>query len=105
MRYLNTVFSIIVLLAIITFCVNNIQEFTLTFLGYRLVVPLQLWVLMVAFFVAGTVPILVVEIPARAGRYLRRRALRAKVRGLEDALSRVLPPAGAPGKEISEKSQ
>lgn len=100
MRYLNMVLSILILLAIITFCVNNIQEFTLTFLGYHLVVPLQLWVLMVAFFVAGTVPIIVVEIPVRASRFLKRRALKAQVKGLEESLSRAM---ASTGKEVSEK--
>ena len=104
MRYLNTVFSMLFLLANIVFCVNNIQEFTLTFLGYRLVVPLQLWVLMVAFFMAGMVPILMVEIPVQAARFLKRRTIKAQIRELEESLSRITPSTGEPGKELPEKT-
>jgi len=104
MRYLSIVLSLLFLLAIITFCVNNTQEFTLSFLGYRLVVPLQLWVLMVTFFVAGMVPIVMVEIPVQIARFFRRRAVKARIRELEGSLARLAPSAGEPGKEVPDKT-
>ncbi|HPI91628.1 MAG TPA: LapA family protein [Deltaproteobacteria bacterium] len=103
MRYLNTVLSILVLLAIITFCVHNTQEFTLNFLGYQLLIPLQLWVLMVVFFIAGMVPILVVEIPVQAARFMRIRALKVRIRDLDAEISRASAATGEPGKDVSEK--
>lgn len=103
MRYLNIVLMIVFLAALITFCVNNTQEFTLTILGYRLMMPLQLWILMAAFFVAGMAPIIVLEIPSQATRFLRMRAMRTQIRELEKALARTSGSTGKPGKEVSEK--
>lgn len=103
MRYLNTVLAVLFLLAIITFCVNNTQEFTLAFLGYRLTASLQLWALMVAFFVMGMVPVVAVEIPVRSARYLRRRAVKDEIRNMEQAIARSESSAPDPGKEVPEQ--
>jgi len=89
MQYVKIVFSILMLLVVITFCVNNTQSFTLTYLGYRLSVPLQLWTLMVIFFVAGVVPIMVIEFPRQITRHLKMRAMKNQIRLMEDSLRRL----------------
>ena len=86
MPYVRIVFSLVMLLVVITFCVNNTQEFSLSFLGYRLMVPLQFWTLMVIFFVAGMAPVIALEIPRQASHFLRMRALRAQIRQMEASL-------------------
>ncbi len=86
MRYVNIVATILFLLFVITFCVNNTQGFSLSFFGYRLMGELQLWMLMVIFFAAGMVPIIVSELPGRAERFMRIRALKARIRDLEEQL-------------------
>jgi uncharacterized integral membrane protein len=86
MRYLRIVFSILMLLVVITFCVNNIQGFTLSFMGYRIMAPIQLWTLMLVFFVAGMVPIMAIELPRQASHYLRMRTIKNQIRQTEDAL-------------------
>jgi uncharacterized integral membrane protein len=88
MRYVNIVVTTLFLLFVITFCVNNTQEFSLSFLGYRLTVELQLWMLMVMFFVAGMVPVVVSELPAATERFMKIRSLKARIRGLEEQLRR-----------------
>ena len=94
MRYVNIVVTILFLLFVITFCVNNTQEFSLSFFGYRLTIELQLWMLMVIFFVAGMVPVVVSEIPDRTERFMKIRALKTRIRDLEEQLRR--PSAGDP---------
>lgn len=101
MRYLNIVFTIIMLLVVITFCVHNTQEFTLTFLGYRFMMPLQLWMLMVVFFVAGMIPIMAVELPLQTSHYLKMRSLRAQISRTEDEMRRL---SGSPGGSANEPS-
>jgi uncharacterized integral membrane protein len=86
MQYLRIVFSILMLLVVITFCVNNIQGFTLSFLGYRLAFPLQLWTLMLIFFVAGMVPIMAIELPRQASHYLKIRAIKSQISQAQDSL-------------------
>jgi uncharacterized integral membrane protein len=87
MQYIRIVFSILMLLVVITFCVNNTQSFTLSFVGYKLLVPLQLWTLMVIFFVAGMVPIFTLELPRQAAHYMQMRALKARIREMETSLA------------------
>jgi uncharacterized membrane protein YciS (DUF1049 family) len=86
MQYLRIVFTIAMLLVVITFCVNNTQGFALSFLGYRLMVPLQLWTLMIIFFAAGMVPIIVIELPRHASHYMRMRSLKSQIRQMEESL-------------------
>ena len=98
MQYLRIVFSILMLFVVITFCVNNIQAFTLSFLGYRIMVPLQLWTLMVVFFVAGMVPIIAIELPRHASHYLRMRAIKNQIRQAQDTLRQIGGSPGEPAK-------
>jgi uncharacterized integral membrane protein len=98
MQYLRIVFSILMLLVVITFCVNNTQGFTLSFLGYRLMAPLQLWTLMLVFFVAGMVPIMAIEIPRQASQYLRMRAIKNQIKQAQDTLRQVGGSPGEPAK-------
>jgi uncharacterized integral membrane protein len=93
MQYLRIVFSILMLFVVITFCVNNTQAFTLSFLGYRFMAPLQLWTLMLVFFVAGMVPIIALELPRHVSHYLRIRAIKSRIRQEEDTLRQL---AGSP---------
>ena len=86
MQYIRIVFSILMLFVVITFCVSNTQGFALSFLGYRLMVPLQLWTLMVIFFAAGMVPIIVIELPRQASHYMRMRSLKSQIRQMEESL-------------------
>jgi uncharacterized integral membrane protein len=98
MQYLRIVFSILMLFVGITFCVNNIQGFTLSFLGYRTMMPLQLWTLMLVFFVAGMVPIIAIELPRQASHYLRMRAIKNQTRQAEDTLRQLGGSPGEPAK-------
>jgi len=86
MQYMRIIFALVMLLVVITFCVNNTQAFTISFLGYRLVVPLQLWTLMLIFFMAGMVPILVLELPKQVSHFLRMRNVKSRIRQTEAAL-------------------
>ncbi|HVN71141.1 MAG TPA: LapA family protein, partial [Desulfomonilia bacterium] len=52
-------------------------------------VPLQLWTLMVIFFVAGVVPIMVIEFPRQITRHLKMRAMKNQIRLMEDSLRRL----------------
>jgi uncharacterized integral membrane protein len=98
MQHLRIVFSILMLFVVITFCVNNIQGFTLSFLGYRIMVPLQLWTLMLVFFVAGMVPIIAIELPRHASHYLRMRAIKSQIRQEQDTLHQHGSSPGEPAK-------
>jgi len=98
MQYVKIVFSILMLLVVITFCVNNTQSFTLSYLGYRLAVPLQLWTLMIIFFVAGMVPIMIIEFPRQITRHLKMRTLKNDIRLMEDSLRRLAESPGDPSK-------
>jgi uncharacterized integral membrane protein len=103
MHNLRIVFSIFLLLVVITFCVNNTQSFTLSFLGYQLLVPLQLWTLMVIFFVAGMVPIMVIEIPRQASHYMQMRFLKAQIKQMEASLRSLKGSAEETSKQAPEK--
>ena len=94
MQYLRIVFTILMLFVVITFCVNNIQAFTLSFLAYRIKVPVQLWTLMLAFFVAGMVPIIAIELPRQVSHYLRMRSIKNQIQQAQDALRQL---GGSPG--------
>jgi uncharacterized integral membrane protein len=98
MQYLRIVFSIVMLLVVITFCVNNIQGFTLSFLGYRIMAPLQLWTLMLVFFVAGMVPIIAIELPRQASHYLRMHSIKNQIRQAQDTLRQLGGSPGEPAK-------
>ena len=89
MQYMRIIFALVMLLVVITFCVNNTQEFTLSFIGYRLVAPLQLWTLMLIFFVAGMIPILALELPKQVSHFLRMRSVRSRIRQTETALKQL----------------
>ncbi|HPS94331.1 MAG TPA: LapA family protein [Deltaproteobacteria bacterium] len=93
MRYLKIVFVIVMLLVVIIFCVQNTESYVLSFAGYRLAVPLQMWVLLAIFFVAGMVPILVLELPRAVTHYRRMRPLKAQISSMEKQLENpgVLP--------------
>lgn len=93
MRYTRIIFTLVMLLVVITFCVNNTQAFTLSFLDYRLDVPLQLWMLILIFFVAGMVPILVLELPRQAAHFLRMRTIKSRIRQADADLRQL---AGSP---------
>lgn len=98
MQYLRIVFSVLMLFVVITFCVNNIQAFTLSFLGYRIMMPLQLWTLMLGSFAAGMVPIIAIELPRHASHYLRMRAIKNQIRQAQDTLHRLGGSPGEPAK-------
>ncbi len=98
MQYMRIVFSILMLLVVITFCVNNIQGFTLSFLGYRIMAPLQLWTLMLVFFVAGMVPIMTIELPRQASHYLRVRVIKRQIKQAQDTLRQLGGSPGEPAK-------
>jgi uncharacterized membrane protein YciS (DUF1049 family) len=96
MQYMRIVFSLVMLLVVITFCVNNTQAFTLSFMGFRLAVPLQLWTLMLIFFVAGMVPILVLELPKQASHYLRMRTIKGRIKQAQRTLKQLGGSASTP---------
>jgi uncharacterized integral membrane protein len=86
MHYLKTAFIIFILFIVIIFCVNNSESFSLSFVGYHLTFRLQLWMLMVIFFIAGMVPILLSELPSSVSRFKRVRSLKAQIRKMEAEL-------------------
>jgi uncharacterized integral membrane protein len=96
MQYLRIVFSILMLLLVITFCVNNIDGFTLSFLGYRTTAPIQLWTLMLVFFVAGMVPIMAIELPRQASHYIRMRSVKNQIKQAETTLRQLGDSPGKP---------
>ncbi len=96
MRYLKTVFVILLLFFIIIFCVHNTGSFDLSFIGYRLIVPLQLWMLLLIFFIFGMVPIFLMEFPRMVLHFKKMRSLKARVARMEKQLAE--PPASAPEK-------
>ncbi len=89
MRYLSVVLWVLAIIVIVVFFVNNTQEFTLEFAGYRMARPFQLWVLMLCFFLAGTLPVALVQLPAYARRLRRVHALRRRMRSLQHELSTI----------------
>jgi len=93
MRYAGLALSMGVLLAFIVFLVNNSQEFRLGFMGYELEAPLALWILMLVFFAAGTLPVLATEVFRSVRTRVRRRVLEAEIRSLEEELSSGSGPA------------
>jgi uncharacterized integral membrane protein len=86
MHHVRTAFVIFILFIVIIFCVNNSESYSLSFVGYHLAVRLQLWMLMVAFFIAGMVPILLSELPRTVAHFSRMRSLKAQIRKMEAEL-------------------
>jgi uncharacterized integral membrane protein len=86
MRYLKIAFVILMLFVVMVFCVNNIDEFSLSFLGYPLTDHTQLWMLLAISFVAGMVPIFIIELPRSIAHFSRTRSLKAQMRQLKSRL-------------------
>ena len=91
MRYLKTAFVIFMLFFVIIFCVHNIDSFSLTFLGYHLVVPMQLWMLMLTFFIAGMVPIFLVEFPRMVTHFKKMHSLKVQIAQMEKQIANPSP--------------
>jgi uncharacterized integral membrane protein len=91
MHYLKTAFVIFLLFFVIIFCVHNIDSFNLSFLGYHLVVPMQLWMLMLIFFIAGMIPIFLVEFPRLVAHYKKMHSLKAQIAHMENQLANPSP--------------
>jgi uncharacterized integral membrane protein len=96
MRYLKTVFVILLLFFIIIFCVHNTDSFNLSFLGYRLIMPLQLWVLLLLFFIFGMVPILLMKFPGMVLHFKKMHSLKTQIARMEKQLAE--PPPSPPEK-------
>lgn len=105
MRQLSLVAWIMGILVIVTFFVNNTQEFVLAFAGYTLVRPVALWVLMLGFFVAGTIPVMVLEVPLALKKMLRVRTLKARAKEIRRELSRVSSSAGGSPEGVFDQAQ
>jgi uncharacterized integral membrane protein len=87
MRYLKAAFVIFMLFFVIIFCIHNTDRFSLSFLGYHLMVTLQLWMLLVIFFIAGMVPIFLMEFSRMVMHYRKMRSLRAQLSQMESQLA------------------
>jgi uncharacterized integral membrane protein len=87
MRYLKTAFVILLLFIIIIFCVHNTDSFNLSFLGYHLIMPLQLWMLLLIFFIAGMMPIFLMEFPRMVLHYKKMHSLKTKIAQMEKQLA------------------
>jgi uncharacterized integral membrane protein len=98
MRYLKIAFVILMLFVVMVFCVNNIDEFSLSFLGYPLTDHTQLWMLLAIFFIAGMVPIFIIELPRSIAHFSRMRSLKAQMRQLESRLDKNVQLPGDPKK-------
>jgi len=94
MRYLKTVFVILLLFFVIIFCVHNTDSFNLSFLGYRLIMPLQLWMLLLIFFVFGMVPIFLMEFPRIVLHFKKMHSLKTQISQMEKQLAD--PPPSSP---------
>jgi uncharacterized integral membrane protein len=103
MRYLGMAVSTALLIAFIVFFVNNSQEFRIGFLGYELARPLQLWVLMLVFFAAGTLPVGLLEIPRWTRAFLGRRRLKAEIRSIQAELARLSERPGDPLESLPDE--
>jgi len=86
MPYIKTLLLIAVMAVLVVGGVANTQPYTLSFLQWELSRTLPLWLLVLAAFVAGMVPIFIVGLPQKTADFTRLRALNLKRRQLEKQL-------------------
>jgi len=87
MHYIKTLIIIIVLFLLIIFGVNNTQGFVLSFLDYKLIIPVEMWLLLMIFFFAGMIPIFIIGLPEKSATYKQLRALNKKIKQIEKDLA------------------
>ena len=86
MPYIKTLLLIAVMAVLVVGGVANTQPYTLSFLQWELSRTLPLWLLVLAAFVAGMIPIFIVGLPQKASDFNRMRALNLKRRQIEKQL-------------------
>ncbi len=86
MPYIKTLLLIALMAVLVVGGVANTQPFTLSFLHWELTRTLPLWLLVLAAFVAGMIPIFIVGLPQKTADFTRLRALNLKRRQLEKQL-------------------
>ena len=86
MQYMKTLLVLVVILAVVVFGINNTQSFALSFMSFQLIWQTPLWVLLMAAFFAGMVPIFIVSLPEKTAYFNRVRSLRIRQRRLEKEL-------------------
>ena len=86
MPYIKTLLLIAVMAVLVVGGVANTQPYTLSFLQWELTRTPPLWLLVLAAFVAGMIPIFIVGLPQKASDFNRMRALNLKRRQIEKQL-------------------
>ncbi|MEN6472952.1 MAG: LapA family protein [Syntrophaceae bacterium] len=86
MPYIKTLLLIAILAVLVVGGVANTQAYTLSFLQWQLSRALPLWLLVLAAFGAGMIPIFIVGLPQKTADFTRMRALNLKRRQLEKQL-------------------
>jgi uncharacterized membrane protein YciS (DUF1049 family) len=89
MQYIKTLIIIIVLFLLIIFGINNTQGFVLSFLDYKLIIPVEMWLLLMIFFFAGMIPIFIIGLPEKSAAYKQLRALNKKIKQIEKGLASI----------------
>jgi uncharacterized integral membrane protein len=86
MPYIKTLLLIAVMAVLVVGGVANTQPYTLSFLQWEFSRTLPLWLLVMAAFIAGMIPIFIVGLPQKTTDFSRRRALNLKLRQLQKQL-------------------
>ncbi|MBN1635330.1 MAG: LapA family protein [Deltaproteobacteria bacterium] len=86
MQYIKMLIIIVIMIVLIIFGISNTQEYVLSFLNYQLMTPLQMWILLIVFFVAGMIPIFFIGLPEKAAFFRTTRSLRGRIRTIEKEL-------------------
>ncbi|MCD6569898.1 MAG: LapA family protein [Deltaproteobacteria bacterium] len=89
MQYIKTLMIIIVLFSLIIFGVSNTQSFVLSFLDYELIIPVEMWLLLMMFFFAGMIPIFIIGLPEKSATYKQLKALNKKIKQIENDLASI----------------
>lgn len=89
MPYIKTVLVIAVIVLAVIAGVNNTQAYTLSFLHWDLRWAVPLWALLLAAFLAGMLPIIIVNLPAKLTGIKDLHGLRRECRRRERELKTV----------------
>ena len=86
MQYIKMLAILVIMIVLIIFGISNTQEYVLSFLNFQLITPLQMWILLIVFFVAGMIPIFFIGLPEKTAFLSTMRSLRGRIRTIEKEL-------------------
>ena len=86
MPYIKTLIIILIVSAFVLFGVYNTQNFVLSFLSYRLIWPLPLWLIIMLCFFVGIIPIFIIGMPEKLNHFITIRKIKSRQSKIEKAI-------------------